>query len=985
MAIQQDVYNIQQDVYKINRITQVLALISALLGLVVVLSWHATKTSFFKIPSFIFPMPYNTALSLLLYSMAVIFFLKKFKKTAFIIVVVVGMAHVLFFLQPPVTIDLGIHTPFIEKLLKSTPLLPMPTAPSASINFLLLSVVFILIIFPRATRLFFVNALLLTITVLALALMVIINHFAGLPTDFGWTQWAYLDVHTAIGMLLLDGAILGTIYQEIRTKGIDLSGWLPFMVAFCCLLSTSLLWLGLKAEEEMHLRQLVQATAESVKKIILTGMEERVEALNRMAFRLARRKINQEEWLSDANHYIHDQEGYKAVGLVDKQFHLQKLTPFQVNKNYIGINLLTIKPYQSLLTAAKTQQRPFISSVGDYLNYHQVFLVMSPIFNKQSFKGIVIGVIDPTALLNSLLSDFFSENYRVVIVENHHRLYSLNSESVDHYQQDRVVEKVFIDNEVQWQIDVAPTANLYALTASWLPNFGLLIGYILAFLLALLTRLVHVARDNIDKINTNQKDLELAHLRLSGIIESTQDLIAAFDLSHCCIAYNKPFSYFYQQIFSSVLYYNACLPDEGEVALLEQKNYLKAWQRALAGEAFTVYLNFRMDAPRKLIRYEMRFSPIHNKEGQLIGAAQMATEISERLKVQLALKKAKDELEQNMIRLENYNAEVISLNEMNSVLQHCLNLKEAYEVIINYCQDVLHIKRGALYMVEPDLKTLKMIVSWGDIAHDKQAFSLTDCWALRRDQLYLVDKPHAQVCCEHVKNLKNNQCPYLCIPMWSHGEALGIIYFQFPDSASAKLEETRLTIMQMLTEQVGLSINDLRLRDKLHEQSIRDPLTGLFNRRYLQEHLMQQISYAERLGTRFFILLLDIDHFKQINDKYGHPVGDDVLMALSQLLMEKFRSYDTVCRYGGEEFIVCINQADDLSRVIKRAEAFCKRVKALKVNTNEGTLAHITVSIGIAQYPDDGKEQHALIDAADKALYLAKTTGRDQVMAYKNG
>ncbi len=173
-----------------------------------------------------------------------------------------------------------------------------------------------------------------------------------------------------------------------------------------------------------------------------------------------------------------------------------------------------------------------------------------------------------------------------------------------------------------------------------------------------------------------------------------------------------------------------------------------------------------------------------------------------------------------------------------------------------------------------------------------------------------------------------------------------------------------------------LAENEL-LRQELREQAIRDPLTGLFNRRYLQEHLEQEVSRAERENTPISILIMDIDYFKRFNDTYGHKAGDQMLKGLSFLLQREIRKSDTVCRYGGEEFLVVMSNVS-LKDAAIRAELLRSEFEQLQV-TFEGVSLQATISIGVASYPEHGSVIGNVIQRADMALYAAKSAGRNQV------
>lgn len=171
-----------------------------------------------------------------------------------------------------------------------------------------------------------------------------------------------------------------------------------------------------------------------------------------------------------------------------------------------------------------------------------------------------------------------------------------------------------------------------------------------------------------------------------------------------------------------------------------------------------------------------------------------------------------------------------------------------------------------------------------------------------------------------------------------------------------------------------------RLHQLLQEQVVRDPLTGLFNRRYLDETLDRELSRARREGYPICVIMLDIDHFKRLNDTYGHQAGDEVLKALATLLSASMREGDMPCRYGGEEFTLVLPNAS-ASVALERAEAWRAKFEALVTQFGRFELKS-TVSLGIAAYPEHGKTRDELIHAADAALYRCKKAGRNAVQIY---
>jgi diguanylate cyclase (GGDEF)-like protein len=182
-----------------------------------------------------------------------------------------------------------------------------------------------------------------------------------------------------------------------------------------------------------------------------------------------------------------------------------------------------------------------------------------------------------------------------------------------------------------------------------------------------------------------------------------------------------------------------------------------------------------------------------------------------------------------------------------------------------------------------------------------------------------------------------------------------------------------------VADQVALALSNLRLQESLREQAIRDPLTGLFNRRYMQESLDRELRRAQRRHTPMGVIMIDIDHFKRFNDTFGHAAGDALLTGVGTLLQRQTRAEDIACRYGGEEFALILLDAS-AEDTEERAKLLCEEAARLHVEYGSQALGTVTVSVGVAVFPEHGETAEALLKAADAALYRAKAGGRDRVM-----
>jgi diguanylate cyclase (GGDEF)-like protein len=337
----------------------------------------------------------------------------------------------------------------------------------------------------------------------------------------------------------------------------------------------------------------------------------------------------------------------------------------------------------------------------------------------------------------------------------------------------------------------------------------------------------------------------------------------------------------------------------------------------------------------------------------------------------------KEQLEQRVARRTD---ELGLLAEMAETLQACLTAEEAYAAVARSAQRLFPALRGALFVYSPSRNDLETQAAWGGLAltANERVFTPEECWALRRGRLHHVADTHTDAPCHHLQSPPPHG--YLCVPLMAQGDALGVLHLQPaaapPAEGAASWNEQ---LIEAATDQIGLALANVRLRETLRNQSIRDPLTGLYNRRYMEETLEREMRRAERSGRPLGIVMLDIDHFKQFNDAHGHEAGDVLLRDLGAFLRSRIRGGDIACRYGGEEFTLVLPETS-LTDTRDRAEHLRQGIHGLTVQHHGQTLETITASLGVATWQPGLTAQQAL-RAADQALYRAKAEGRDRVVA----
>ena len=394
------------------------------------------------------------------------------------------------------------------------------------------------------------------------------------------------------------------------------------------------------------------------------------------------------------------------------------------------------------------------------------------------------------------------------------------------------------------------------------------------------------------------------------------------------------------------------------------------------------------DAARQLGQGNMDTRIVLNSKdelGELAGSFnQMAGDLTklmeERGQAQDDLSRAHEGLKNSMSELESRNREAGTLSEMADLLQSCFTLEEASGVITSSAQKLFHGFSGGLMVFSASRNVLEAATTWGPSSPVERVFSPNDCWALRRGRLHHSGSGGGAVRCAH---LVGSRLSSLCTPLMAHGETLGILCLVTEPNGSmgtqTTISEFNVKLAVSVAEQAALSFANLKLREKLRYQSVRDPLTGLFNRRYLDESLERELPNAVRKNRSLGVIMLDVDRFKKFNDMFGHDAGDTVLKELGDYLAKFIRRGDLACRYGGEEFTLILPECS-LEDTRCRAEELRTSFQQLSIKHRDIVLGKVTLSLGVAALPDHGTTAVELLAAADGALLRAKEEGRDRVL-----
>lgn len=312
-------------------------------------------------------------------------------------------------------------------------------------------------------------------------------------------------------------------------------------------------------------------------------------------------------------------------------------------------------------------------------------------------------------------------------------------------------------------------------------------------------------------------------------------------------------------------------------------------------------------------------------------------------------------------------------------------LDELYQVVARMCAEMFPRGGGAIYRIAASRNIAEMVTQWGwpDDANGR-LLEPDECRALRTGQPYFADAQSLELPCRHTERIGHPVSHSLCLPLAAQGETLGILQLcRFTAADEAGISASAIETAVLISEQFAMALANLQLREQLRNQSIRDPLTGLFNRRYLEETMERELARSMRNARPLAVAAIDVDHFKRFNDTHGHDAGDKVLVELAGLMRASIRSTDIACRYGGEEFVLLMPDTP-IDVAMERVTLLRDRARTLRARMGSVELESATISVGLAVAPEHGTRADLLLRNADIALYRAKADGRDRVVLHES-
>lgn len=357
------------------------------------------------------------------------------------------------------------------------------------------------------------------------------------------------------------------------------------------------------------------------------------------------------------------------------------------------------------------------------------------------------------------------------------------------------------------------------------------------------------------------------------------------------------------------------------------------------------------------------------KEGELVLYSSIR-DITDRKEMEETLHRA-------FAGLQRHDRRMGLLHEMNDKLLCVESRKEICAVIVDSAEKLFPSCSGVLAICPENTCEFKIVSSWGIDFDMNLSFTLNDCWALQGKLPHKVCDPSQSLGCKIFQG-KNSE-PHFCLPLIAQGETIGLLQILSPGNVSTAQLDELYNFAITMSETITLALSNLMLREALREEAIRDPLTGLFNRRYLEETLNVSLRQHQRTNEPLTVAMLDLDHFKSYNDKYGHEAGDVVLKEIGALLRNSLRGGDIACRYGGEELTIILSGAT-LKHAMPRLDSIREMIMNLSIHSRGRDLPKITVSIGISEAKPDETDSANILKRADVALYQAKQQGRNRIM-----
>lgn len=960
-----------------------IALLTGLTALTVMAGWLLHIPLLVQIYPTSSPMQFNTALVILLLSFVLYTIERHASKLSLLVTVGTLIFLTATMIEYAFDINLGIDDFFIQPFITVNTSSIGRLAPNTALALLFIGLA-LLFLHKKQAILSDKYAIplitLLSATAFSLGIIALIGYSNNLGAAYAWGNFTRMAVHSAVCIVLLSTGIL----INLTNKAINHLVMAPVAVLVGGFVIAVSLSLAIYGQENIFFEKNLQEKANHFASIASLQLQDFYRSLERMSDRLSYSKQRSNKpFQEDAKNYIRDFPFIDMLGWADNTTSIQWLVSLKDHKRFLLYTLKSnprISKKIETLAQRNPSQKP--NGVSIFLNGNdkQFFYIM-PIFRDNIPHGFLIVQIDVPQFVKNLFPFFaLEESFFVSIYTENNLLFSniplsmrQKNSKILHWKKNAIIT----NHDAAWLVTVNPSPSMLAKKNTNTPWMVFGIGLFLTALtaMAVFFRL---------KSQYNAIELLAAQHLNKAILNSATYLIVATDIQGTVVVFNhyaqKMLGYTEEEVVNKVtpaLWHDAneiktrAIELSKEIGRVIQPGFDVFITKALSsGSEAHEWTFIRKDGttfPGLLIA-----TALNSDTGNGIGFLGIIEDLTER-------KHAEQQLAEYTKELENSNQEMVLLNELSKNLQACATLEETYFPIVHYCQKVLKIPRGILYIIDKERDQFKGVLDWGYTKeHAPFYLKANDCKALEQKKIYSVPYSEKDLRCKHTDALADIPPSYLCIPIQSNFNPLGLLYIEIPKEEADFLAWSKSGLINLMAEQLNLSFTSIQLREHLHLLSVRDPLTGLYNRRYLEASIDQEIASAQRTHSSFVIALMDIDYFKDINDRFGHEAGDMVLQTLSQLFLNIIRKSDIASRWGGEEFLLYFKNTS-IDTIYETAENLRKAIEKLQIPYNKEIIG-ITISIGLAQYPQHGLTLASLFTSADKALYKAKNTGRNKVI-----
>ncbi|MBM3788933.1 MAG: diguanylate cyclase [Acidobacteria bacterium] len=370
-------------------------------------------------------------------------------------------------------------------------------------------------------------------------------------------------------------------------------------------------------------------------------------------------------------------------------------------------------------------------------------------------------------------------------------------------------------------------------------------------------------------------------------------------------------------------------------------------------------------------------------EGRITAYRFICRETGNARRQEESLRRTNEQLMRSVALLERRASELGRLGRASELLHSSVTAVEAHRVVAQAMPQLIPSLGGALLILGGSRSRMHAVANWGESPAGETDIPADECLALRRGREHISNGQDPGFECGHP--CRPEAGGYACLPLIAHGEAFGVLHLEEPPALPVdagpfrdRLADSTLETAAAMADQIALALASLGTRETLQQQTARDPLTRLFSRSYMEEELDRQLRRAARKGRSVAVALIGLDHFKRFNESLGLAAGDTMLRNVGKLIEERVRREDTTCRFGGDQFGLVLPEAS-LETVLDRSEALRRQVKQVKVQVRQEFLGSVTLSAGVAAYPEHGDSAEAILRAAGRALHKAKSEGRDRV------